>query len=78
MFAEMVSVMTQTDLEVVALQRLLALLQQLLPLLLAQVLLLHDFVVVEVFLFGVFSVVLHQQRHLRLRTQTHAEHEAAL
>lgn len=60
----------KTDLEVVVLQRFLALLQQLLPLLFAQVLLLHDLVVVEVFVFGVVGVILHQQGHLGLRTQT--------
>ena len=62
--------MTRPYLEVVVLQQLLALLQQLLPLLLAQVLLLHDLVIVEVFVFGVGGgVVLHQQGHLGLRTQ---------
>lgn len=58
----------ESHLEVVVLQQLLALLQQLLPLLLAQVLLLHDPVVVEVFVFGVGAVVvLHQQNHLSLK-----------
>lgn len=54
-----------SDLEVVLLQARVVLLQKLLPLLFAQVLLLYDLVVVEVFVLVVVLVV-HEQGHLSL------------
>lgn len=54
-----------SDLEVVLLQTRVVLLQKLLPLLFAQILLLYDLVVVEVFVLVVVLVV-HEQGHLSL------------
>lgn len=57
-----------SDLEVIILQWRVALLE-LLPLLLAQVLVLYDLVVVEMFVLAVF-IVIHQQLHLSLEITT--------
>lgn len=50
----------KTDLELIILQRLLPLFQQLLSFLLAEVLLLHNLVIIKMFVFGSSVIVLHQ------------------